>query len=231
MTGCGTFVDNAIMTRDSCCVLRVACSVVRHPLRFHVSRFTRSALRTPHSALPTSRIAAFTLMEIMIVVGIMGIALTLGVPIVYKVWHRTPMVQAIRDMREVCNTARSQAILQGRPVDLVLHPKVNRVEVSAAAASVATGPGVLTAPDASPGHSSSAAQLSDRIIIETLDINMAGIEYNDAESARVRFYPNGTSDEMRMILFDGRDRYGITLEVTTGLCDVVPDPLRAWTRQ
>jgi Tfp pilus assembly protein FimT len=173
-------------------------------------------------------------MEIMIVVGIMGIALTLGVPIVYKVWHRTPMVQAIRDMREVCSNARSQAILQGRPVDLVLHPKVNRVEVSAAAIPVATsGPGLVTAPEASPSptHSGFSAQLSDRIIIETLDINMAGIEYNDAESARVRFYPNGTSDEMRMILFDGRDRYGITLEVTTGLCDVVPDPLRAWTRQ
>ena len=173
-------------------------------------------------------------MEIMIVVGIMGIALTLGVPIVYKVWHRTPMVQAIRDMREVCSNARSQAILQGRPVDLVLHPKVNRVEVSAAAAPVAApGAGIVTAPDASPSpsHSGFSAQLSDRIIIETLDINMAGIEYNDAESAHVRFYPNGTSDEMRMILFDGRDRYGITLEVTTALCDVVPDPLRAWTRQ
>jgi prepilin-type N-terminal cleavage/methylation domain-containing protein len=182
---------------------------------------------------------AFTLMEIMIVVGIMGIALTLGVPIVYKVWHRTPMVQAIRDFREVCNNARMQAILQGQPVDLVLHPKANRIEVAAASAAPVpvTAATVVanTAPPAQPAASvpqgsGFSAQLSDRIIIETLDINMAGIEYNDAESARVRFYPNGTSDEMRLILFDGRDRYGITLEVMTGLCDVVPDPLRAWTK-
>ncbi len=172
----------------------------------------------------------------MIVVGIMGIAMTLGVPIVYKVWHRTPMVQAIRDMREVCANARAQAILQGQPVDMVLHPKANRIEIAAAAAPSPTGPSAAdfgAAPAAAlpaPAHSGMSAQLSDRIIIETLDINMAGIEYNDAESARVRFYPNGTSDEMRLILFDGRDRYGITLEVTTGLCDVVPDPLRAWTK-
>lgn len=178
-------------------------------------------------------------MEIMIVIGIMGIALTLSVPIVYKVWHRTPMVQAIRDLREVCANARSQAILQGCPVDLVFHPKENRVEIATAAtpapaANPAAAPFSAPAPDlaaSAPPHSGRSAQLSDRIIIETLDINMAGIEYNDAESARVRFYPNGTSDEMRLILFDGRDRYGITLEVTTGLCDVVPDPLRAWLKQ
>jgi len=60
---------------------------------------------------------------------------------------------------------------------------------------------------------------------------MSGIEYNDAEVARVRFYPNGTSDEMRMILFDGRDRFGIELEITTALANVVPDPLREWTRR
>jgi hypothetical protein len=177
----------------------------------------------------------------MIVVGIMGIALTLGVPIVYKVWRRTPMVQAIRDFTMICGNARSQAILQSRPVDLVLHPRENRAEIASAAipaptavdaslASLGPGPGPQR-PAPQPAHSGSSIQFSDRIIIETLDINMAGIEYNDAESARVRFYPNGTSDEMRLIFFDGRDRFGISLEVTTGLADVVPDPLRAWLKQ
>ena len=69
------------------------------------------------------------------------------------------------------------------------------------------------------------------IIIETLDVNMSGMEFNDAEQVRIRFYPNGISDEMRMILFDGRDRMGIELEITTGLANVVPDPLREWTRR
>jgi hypothetical protein len=36
---------------------------------------------------------------------------------------------------------------------------------------------------------------------------------------------------MRMILFDGQDRFGIELEITTGLANVVRDPLREWTRR
>ena len=76
-----------------------------------------------------------------------------------------------------------------------------------------------------------SAQLSNEVIIETLDINMSGVEFNDVDSARVRFYPNGVSDEMKMILFDGRDRMGIELEITTGLASVVPDPLREWIRR
>ena len=51
------------------------------------------------------------------------------------------------------------------------------------------------------------------------------------DKARVQFKPNGTCDEMRMILFDGRERIGVELEVTTGLASVVPDPLREWTRR
>ena len=60
---------------------------------------------------------------------------------------------------------------------------------------------------------------------------MSGIEFNDAESATVRFYPNGISDEMRMILFDGQERFGIELEITTGLASVVRDHLREWTKR
>ena len=89
---------------------------------------------------------------------------------------------------------------------------------------------LLSAPSAAAG-SGLSAQLADGIIIETLDVNMSGVEFNDAEEVKIRFYPNGISDEMRMILFDGRDRMGIELEITTGLASVVPNPLREWTRR
>ena len=88
-------------------------------------------------------------------------------------------------------------------------------------------------PPSTPAASGSglSAQLSNQIIIETLDVNMSGVEFNDCDQVRIRFYPNGISDEMRMILFDGRDRMGIELEITTGLANVVPDPLREWSRR
>jgi Tfp pilus assembly protein FimT len=156
------------------------------------------------------------------------------VPIVYKVWRKAPMRQAVADIVEVLSHARARAIMQGTPTEVVFHPKVNRLELAGAAAPArataeGAGPPVANLPPASGKGTS--AQLSDRVIIEVLDINMSGVEYNDAEEARVRFYPNGIADEMRMILFDGRDRMGIELETTTGLANVVPDPLREWTRR
>jgi hypothetical protein len=135
---------------------------------------------------------------------------------------------------EVCSRARAQAILRGVMTEVVFHPREGILGVSAAASPQGAGKDAGRTADAivsAPSGSGTSAQLSERVIIETLDINMSGIEYNDAELAKIRFYPNGTSDEMRMILFDGRERVGIELEITTGLANVVPNPLREWTRR
>jgi len=176
----------------------------------------------------------FTLIEIMIVVAIMAIVMTMSVPIVYKTWRKAPMRKAVNDVVEVCSHARARAIMQGVMTEVVIHPKENRLGLGGAASPPRSAGEAGAAPEISaPGASGSglSAQLSDRIIIETLDINMSGVEYNDAEVAKIRFYPNGISDEMRMILFDGQERFGIELEITTGLASVVRDPLREWTRR
>ena len=198
---------------------RVACCVLRVARKEHAPRATHHA---------------FTLIEIMIVVAIMAIVMTMSVPIVYKVWHKAPLRKAVSDVVEVCSRARAQAILRGVMSEVVFHPREGILGVSGAASPQGAGNNAGRAADPivpAPSGSGTSAQLSDRVIIETLDINMSGIEYNDAESAKIRFYPNGTSDEMRMILFDGRERVGIELEITTALANVVPDPLREWTRR
>ena len=192
----------------------------------------RGALRvgatrhTPHSR-------AFTLIEIMIVVAIMGIVMSMSVPIVYKVWRKAPMRQAVKDIVEICSHARARAIMQGAITEVVFHPKENRVELAGASAPAPANAQGGPVPPSTPVASGSglSAQLSNQIIIETLDVNMSGVEFNDYDQVRIRFYPNGVSDEMRMILFDGRDRMGIELEITTGLANVVPDPLREWSRR
>ena len=48
----------------------------------------------------------------MIVVAIMGIVMAMSVPIVYKVWRKAPMRQAVKDIVEVCSHARARAIMQ-----------------------------------------------------------------------------------------------------------------------
>jgi len=170
----------------------------------------------------------------MIVVGIMGIVLAMSVPIVYKVWRKTPMREAVKSIVEVCSHARARAIMQGVPTEVIFYPKENRLGLAGAVSPprAANEASDSVVPSTSPASGSGlSAQLSDRVIIETLDVNMSGIEYNDAEQVKIHFYPNGISDEMRMILFDGKDRMGIELEITTGLANVVPDPLREWTRR
>ncbi len=165
----------------------------------------------------------------MIVVAIMGLVMTMSVPMVYKVWRKAPMQQSVKGIVEVCSHARAQAIMQGTPTDVVFHPRQNRLEIAGSAPSAATPNSGRVPPSTSAVSASGMAeQLPEGIIIETMDVNMSGVEFNDYEQVRVRFRPNGTSDEMRLILFDGRERMGIELETTTGLANVVRDPLREW---
>jgi prepilin-type N-terminal cleavage/methylation domain-containing protein len=185
------------------------------------------------------RVTAFTLIEIMIVVAIMGVVLTMGVPIVYKAWHKAPMSKAISDIIEVCSHARAMAILQGREVDVVFHPREGRFEVGASAvpppgpAQPGSPPIPAPAPAPFPSTTAPAAgsglsgRLSDRVLIEMMDINKLPHEFRDDDVARVRFYPNGTCDELTLILVsDTNERREITLEITTGLASVESDPRR-----
>jgi hypothetical protein len=166
----------------------------------------------------------------MIVVGIMGVILTMGVPIVYKAFHKGPMVRAISDIVEVCSHARAQAIMQGKQVDVVFYPKEGRLEVAAPAAvtpsQASPSPALPMGPPSLSG-SGFSARLSDRVLIEMMDINKLPHEFRDDDIAHVRFFPNGTCDELTLILVsDQNERREITLEVTTGLASVESDPRR-----
>ncbi len=211
--------------RDEC---RVTSAAVLESRDVHVSRFTHHSSRSNALRLTP----AFTLLEIMIVVGIMGIILTMSVPIVWKVWHKAPMNKAIADIVEVCSNARARAILQAREVDLIIHPRDGRFELGSAPAPVQQanpmqantleGAAAMAAQPAPISMSGSglSAQL-DRVIIEDLDINKIPGGFRDADQARVRFFPNGTSDEMSLFLLSDRgQRCEILLEVTTGLANV-----------
>ena len=223
--------------------------------RFIVSRVSFRASRSP--AVPATPCAerpkfetrnsshcrvissGFTLIEIMIVVAIMGIVLTMGVPIVYKAWHKAPMSQAVSDIVEVCSHARALSIMQGREVDVIFHPRENRLEVGSLATNTPTQtPSTLQAPatpqaapslsaPAAPAGSGLSARLSDKIAIELMDINKLPHEFRDDDLARVRFFPNGTCDELTLILVsDQNERREITLEITTALASVESDPRR-----
>ena len=175
----------------------------------------------------------------MLVVGIMGIVLTMGVPMVYKISHRAPMVKAVKDIVTVCKNARDLAIMQGREVDVIFHPREGRLEVGSpttnaviktASSSPATASDpspALSVSTAAPAGEGLSARLSDRVLIELMDINKLPHEFRDDDFARVRFFPNGTCDELTLILVsDQNERREISLEITTGLASVESDPRR-----
>jgi len=180
-------------------------------------------------------LAAFTLIELMIVVSIMGVVLTMGVPIFYRMRAEAPLRSAVRSVMEVCGNARRIAIFQSKATCVVFHPREGSFAVQGGAGPSASGDasgshGQFQAPTTAP-NSGLSGQLSDHVVIEMLDVDLT--EYKDAEEVKVWFYPNGVCDELTLILFDpsvGHDpRRVISLEVTTGLAFVELDPRKLIT--
>ena len=205
-------------------------------------RVPRCATPPPHRGIcrfPLSafRLSAFTLIEIMIVIAIMGVVLTMGVPVVYKAWHKAPLTKEVSEIMEVCSHARALSIMQGKEVDVVFHPKEGRFEVGASPPSTtqtsdsgtlgSTRVASLPMSGGASGGAVLSGKLSDKIAIELMDINKLPHEFREDDLARVRFFPNGTCDELTLILVsDKAERRELTLEVTTGLMNVESDPRR-----
>ena len=174
--------------------------------------------------------SAFTLIELLVVIGIMGIMIGIGIPVVYHTFHRDSMERATENLMEACNQARANAILQGVTTELRIRPGDRQVSVVVIGnvtepredASLSS-PGVsgeewrLEESHLAGGASIYSFKFSDKILVEGLGIN--GLDWTDDEEGGVRFYPNGTSDEMSVVL-QHRDtgvERNVWLEVVTAL--------------
>lgn len=153
--------------------------------------------------------AAFTLIELMVVVGIIGLILAMGAPTLLHFFHKEGFRKSVSDLMEACSTARSRAILGQTKVSLVFHPQQRSCAVEG-------GPG------GGWGGWAASAQFGEDVAIEMLDVNLS--EYKQADEARVAFYPDGRCDEMTLIVRTGNEWRKISLELTTGLASLEMDP-------
>ncbi|HYG24703.1 MAG TPA: type II secretion system protein [Verrucomicrobiae bacterium] len=164
-------------------------------LRHHIGTSVAQRIGGPYKA--------FTLIEIMVVVAIIGMIMAAGVPTFYNALRKEGFRKTVSDIQEVCESARRQAILQSRMTEVVFHPQEGTCHVVG-------------------GGTSRSARI-EAARIEMLDINLR--EYRDAEVARVRFYPNGTSDELTLILQSDEHQWRkISVELTTAMVSVDSDP-------
>ena len=184
----------------------------------------------------------FTLVELMLVCGIIGLVLAISVPTIYRYFNPDSLNGTVRNFVEACSHARAHAILNGVYTELVINPAGRTFSVTAgSSASPEPEPARLESlsvsgeewrmeerekPTAS-GAGIFSGKISEKLIIHMVDVNF--VEHKDLSSARVRFYPNGTSDEFTLIVQDPEEDQWrkITLEVVTALADVTSDP-RQW---
>jgi prepilin-type N-terminal cleavage/methylation domain-containing protein len=136
---------------------------------------------------------AFTLIEMMIVVAIIGLVAAMGVPSILQALRKDGMHKAVSDVKDVLGTARARAIFSGQTTEVVFHPAEKSIGSTA---------------------------LPDGVDIAMLDINL--LDYGASEEARVRFYPNGTCDELTLVLHSRDEWEKITLEFSTALASVSP---------
>ena len=170
----------------------------------------RSRKHSRHPS-PVTRHSAFTLIELMMVVAIIGLMMATAVPAILSATREAPMRKAVNDVVEICSHARSQAILQEQTMTVVFHPRVRQVALS--------GGSAVSVPSTRIGHAGvNAAEFDPSVVIEGLGIN--NFDYTESDEARVRFFANGTSDEMTLVLSSGGEYRKITLEVTTALASV-----------
>ena len=140
---------------------------------------------------------AFTLIEIMIVVAIIGLIAAVGVPSMLLAFHKEGIRLAVSDVKELLSDARAQAILKGQKTEVVFHPVDRRIE----------GVG-------------KSVQLPDGIEMAMLDINL--LDFAESDVARLRFFPNGTCDELVLILHGGDAWQKISLEYSTSIASSQP---------
>jgi len=202
-----------------------AWPITRHPSRILPDRGSERIL-IKHgsdfgvSTLEFGRRSAFTLIEIMIVVAIMAVLMGMTIPFARSVLHKEALNKAIDDIREVCQSARTLAIMRGSMTEVVFHGRDGTFEVAGAGGGEAKHLG------AAPQASGMSGKLDEDLAFAALRINGVDIlKLGEADVARVRFYPNGTCDELRLVLLrstTGESR-GLFVEITTGLVTIESD--------
>ncbi len=172
---------------------------------------------------------AFTLIELMVAIAIIGISLAVAIPNLRQM-VRSPIAQATKDFLDATREARNRSIMLGQPMQLVIGADAQQtwmliepapVGVLGAKNGVTQG-GLMDREAANWDGPKMVSHftLHDDVAFRKLVVN--GRDYiTSSDSTAIRFYPNGTADhcvaEMTWLHKEARR---FTVEVMTGYVDV-----------
>lgn len=202
----------------------------------------------PHSTRRGPACRGFTTIELMFAIAIGALLMLTTIPAV-RAMQKPPLVRGVNDFVEACRQARAQAILGNRAMQVVIHnggsaigvepaPVLDPTAMAFAQSPAATPsggePAVAFLSDLGSGNSVEApastsmnsfapkafsAAFADGVAFERLIVNLR--DQMQEETAQIRFYPNGTCDQLDAILaFERRELQHLTLEVITGQATV-----------
>jgi len=168
---------------------------------------------------------AFTLIELMIVIAIMAVVMSLSIPTFYRSLEKDTIRKATRDILDWCADARAQAIINGRPCDLVIRPGERMLLPQLAPAEGQSGEEMLLAElerrfseaSGEEGGGKVPGMLPEDIAIMFIGVNFMP-DMQNFEEVRVRFYPNGTGDEFTLLIRSDRNEWRkFTMDVATAV--------------
>ncbi len=179
-------------------------------------------------------VSAFTLIELMVVMGLMMIIIAIGVPKMVQ-GNRSPLGESLNAVMEACAAARRQAILSGGTSRVTIRGAEEGTGFIITAGSGGSRSSVQKDGDINSDMTgfldetprpapkpSVAAGFSGRIHDEVA-IHFIAVNFNDPmdeDQVEVKFYSNGTSDEftigMRHEFGDAVLRF-VQLDSVTGL--------------
>jgi prepilin-type N-terminal cleavage/methylation domain-containing protein len=179
--------------------------------------------RLNHRILLAQR-GGFTMIEIMIVLAIMAIVMAVGIPSMYRAFQRDDLARAMHDTIEGCKAARDLAILKGVPYEFVIKSEGGIMDIKPAperGTRAQEEPAIGTIETEQKANTSGRGEfprkLGEDVMVQLVDVNF--VEMMDEPEARVRFYPNGTSDEFTIVYsWHGKQRT-VMLDVVTGLAE------------
>lgn len=179
-----------------------------NPFAIYDLRFTTGRkARQRHGLSKVSR--AFTLIEIMIVVGIIGMIAAMGVPSIAKALQKEGLRKAVSDVEDVYFSAREKAIVENKTVEVDIYPREGRFGVEGTVGGGNSG----TVVNAHTGKTVVATLPSD---VKFAMVDIFRQDYSQSEPARIFFNPDGTSDEAVLVLISKGKAQKITLEYATG---------------
>ena len=156
---------------------------------------------------------AFTLVEIMVVVAVMGLLIGISIPAFRNITKKAPLEQGVSDVESLCRQARAEAIVRQQAMEVLFNEAEEIVALTTAAR-------VIIAPDPFTGlmtKTTEETQLIDQVALE-VDLQIIEPEPDEftVDEIRIRFYPNGTSETLELRVVGDGEAYRLTLDPVTG---------------